>query len=133
LGGDTIESAGKNAYIATFVDRKTKLLLAKILPDKTAAALNKAAIRAFKPIPAPMRNTLTLDNGKEFAVHKSLSRDLALDIYFAHPYHSGERGLNEHINGLIGSTCLKRHRLMGSRKNSLTNSLIKSTIGHARL
>jgi IS30 family transposase len=65
--GDTIESAGKNAYIATFVDRKTKLLQAKILPDKTAAALNHAAIRAFKPIPAQMRKTLTLDNGKEFA------------------------------------------------------------------
>jgi hypothetical protein len=72
--GDTIESAGKNAYIATFVDRKTKLLLAKIMPDKTAAALNKAAVRAFKPIPAPMRNTLTPDNGKECAAHKALSQ-----------------------------------------------------------
>jgi IS30 family transposase len=70
--GDTIESAGKNAYIATFVDRKTKLLLAQIMPDKTAATLNKAAVRAFKPVPAPMRNTLTLDNGKEFAAHKEL-------------------------------------------------------------
>jgi IS30 family transposase len=63
---DTIESAGKNAYIAVFVDRKTKLLPATIMPDKTAAALNRAAVRAFKPIPAPMRNTLTLDNGKLF-------------------------------------------------------------------
>jgi IS30 family transposase len=95
--GDTIESTGKNAYIATFVDRKTKLLLAKMMPDKTAATLNKAALRAFKPIPAPRRNTLTLDNGKEFAAHKSLSQALALDIYFAHPYH----WLNGHTNGLI--------------------------------
>jgi IS30 family transposase len=99
--GDTVESAGKSAYIATFVDRKTKLLLAKLMPDKTAATLNKAAIRAFKSIPAQMRNTLTLDNGKEFAAHKSLSEALGLDIYFAHPYHSWERGLNEHTNGLI--------------------------------
>jgi IS30 family transposase len=99
--GDTIESAGKNAYIATFVDRKTKLLLAKILPDKTAAALNQAAIRAFKPIPAQIRKTLTLDNGKEFAMHKSLSQALVLDIYFAPPYQSWEWGLNEHTNGLI--------------------------------
>jgi IS30 family transposase len=99
--GDTIESAGKNAYIATFVDRKTKLLLAEIMPDKSAATLNRAAVRAFKPIAAPMRNTLTLDNGKEFAAHKSLSQALGIDIYFAHPYHSWERGLNEHTNGLI--------------------------------
>jgi IS30 family transposase len=98
--GDAIESAGKNACIAAFVDRKTKLLPAKIMPDK-AAALNGAAIRAFKPIPAQMRNTPTLDNGKEFAAHKSLSQALAPDIYFAHPYHSWERGFNEHTNGLI--------------------------------
>jgi IS30 family transposase len=86
--GDTIESAGKNAYVATFVDRKTILLLAKIMPDKTATILNKAAIRALKPISASMRNTLTLDNGKEFTAHKSLSQALGLDIYFAHLYHS---------------------------------------------
>jgi IS30 family transposase len=48
-----------------------------------------------------MRNTLTLENGKEFAVHKSLSHALGIDIYFALPYHSWERGLNEHTNGLI--------------------------------
>jgi IS30 family transposase len=99
--GDTIESAGKSAYVATFVDRKTKFLPAKVMPDKTAAALNRAAVRAFKPIPGGMRNTLTLDNGKEFAAHKSLSQALGLDIYFAHPYRSWERGLNEHTNGLI--------------------------------
>jgi IS30 family transposase len=57
------------------------------MPDKTAAALNKAALRAFMPIPAPMRNPLTLDNGKEFSAHKSLSHALGLDIYFTHPYH----------------------------------------------
>jgi IS30 family transposase len=99
--GDTIESAGKNAYIATFVDRKTKFLLAKVMPDKRAASLNHAAVRAFEPIPAQLRNTLTVDNGKEFAAHKSLSQALGIDIFFAHPYHSWERGLNEHTNGLI--------------------------------
>jgi IS30 family transposase len=99
--GDAIESVGKSGSIATFVDRKTKLLLTKLMPDKTAAALNRAAVRAFKPIPEGMRNTLTLDNGKEFAAHKSLSQALGLDIYFAHPCHSWERGLNEHTNGLI--------------------------------
>jgi IS30 family transposase len=99
--GDTAESAGKNAYIATFVDRKTKFLLAKIMPDKTAATLNKAAVRAFRGIPTEARNTLTVDNGKEFAAHAGLSQALSIDIFFAHPYHSWERGLNEHTNGLI--------------------------------
>jgi IS30 family transposase len=99
--GDTIESTGKNAYIAAFAGRKAKLLPAKNMPDKRAAALNKAALRAFKPIPAPMRNTLTLDNGKKFAAHKALSQALAMDIYFARPYPLWEQGLNEHTNGLM--------------------------------
>ena len=95
--GATIESAGKSAYRAAFVDRKTKLLLA----NKTADTLNKAAVRAFRGIPAEARNTLTVDTGKEFAAHACLSQALSLDIFFAHPYHSWERGLNEHTNGLI--------------------------------
>jgi IS30 family transposase len=99
--GDTIESAGKNASIAAFAGLNTKVLLANIMPDKTAAGLNKAAIRAFKPIPAPLRNTLTVDNGKEFAAYKDLSQALGIDIYFSHPYHSWKRGLTEHTNGLI--------------------------------
>jgi IS30 family transposase len=48
-----------------------------------------------------MRNTLTVDNGKEFSAHKSLAQTLEIDIYFAHAYHSWEWGLNEHTNGLI--------------------------------
>jgi IS30 family transposase len=44
--------------------------LAKLMPDKRVVTLNEAAVHAFKPIPAGMRNTLTLDNGKEFAPHK---------------------------------------------------------------
>ncbi|MDR2796747.1 MAG: hypothetical protein LBB80_00190 [Treponema sp.] len=58
----------------------------------TTRALNQAVIRAFKPIPGQMRNTLRLDNGKE--APKSLPQ--AQDLYFAHPYHPGEPGLNKH-------------------------------------
>jgi IS30 family transposase len=50
--GDTIESAGKNACIATFADRKTKLLLARLMPDKTAASLNKAVAGTFGLVPS---------------------------------------------------------------------------------
>jgi IS30 family transposase len=69
--------------------------------DKTALALNKAAIRVFRPVPQELRNTLTRDKGKEFAAHRALSQALSIDLYFAHPYHWWEWGLNEHTNGLI--------------------------------
>ena len=45
--------------------------------------------------------TLTADNGKEFAGHREVSAALAADFYLATPYHSWERGLNEHTNGLV--------------------------------
>jgi IS30 family transposase len=92
-GGDTVESAGKSAYIATFVDRKTKFLLAKIMPDKRADTLNKAAVRAFRGIPAGARNTLTLDNGKEFAGHRRLSEALAIDFFLRIPIIRGSGAL----------------------------------------
>ena len=46
-------------------------------------------------------HTLTYDNGKEFAYHQTISKELNAQGYFAHPYHSWERGLNENTNGLI--------------------------------
>ncbi|MFT7288939.1 MAG: IS30 family transposase, partial [Halieaceae bacterium] len=46
-------------------------------------------------------HTITFDNGKEFAYHAQIKKALGADNYFAHPYHSWERGLNENHNGLI--------------------------------
>ena len=48
-----------------------------------------------------MLHTITSDNGKEFAEHKAIAEALVVDYYFAHPYHSWERGANENMNGLI--------------------------------
>ena len=45
--------------------------------------------------------TITADNGKEFADHVRVAEKLGADFYFAKPYHSWERGLNEHTNGLV--------------------------------
>ena len=46
-------------------------------------------------------DTLTVDNGKEFALHQQITGELEAQVYFTHPYRSWERGLNENINGLI--------------------------------
>jgi IS30 family transposase len=46
-------------------------------------------------------NTITFDNGTEFAGHAQIAKKLKAEIYFARPYKSCDRGLNEHTNGLI--------------------------------
>jgi IS30 family transposase len=44
---------------------------------------------------------MTFDNGREFCGHQELAQKLGLRAFFANPYHSWERGLNEHTNGLL--------------------------------
>ena len=54
------------------------------------------------------RQTLTVDNGREFTRHKQIARLLGLEVYFAHPYSSWERGTNENTNGLLRQYLPKR-------------------------
>ena len=99
--GDTVEGGGKKGYVGTFVDRKSKFLVAFPLRRKTAAKLVQGVRRSFATIPANRKRTATLDNGKEFARHEAIATAMGAKVFFAHPYHSWERGLNEHTNGLL--------------------------------
>ena len=47
------------------------------------------------------RRTLTLDNESEMSNYEAMEQQNQLQIYFAHPYHSWERGSNENTNGLL--------------------------------
>ena len=69
----------------------------------TAAILAPFAglVRAFQRHGDLPRETMTADNGKEFAAFGVLERKLGLDVYFARAYHAWERGLNEQTNGLL--------------------------------
>ena len=97
---DTVIGKNHHQGIVTIVDRHSKFTLMKKVPSKHAHEVTKATLELMKPI---KQHTLTItsDNGKEFAYHKQISKALETDFYFAHPYRSCERGLNEHTNGLI--------------------------------
>jgi IS30 family transposase len=41
-------------------------------------------------------HTITADNGKEFAKHQEIAKELDISFYFCKPYHSWECGANEH-------------------------------------
>ena len=86
--------------ILTHVDRKSKYTKLAILPDKSAASVQKACDASLLSI-AHKIETITYDNGKEFAGHAQIAAKLGAQIYFAKPYHAWERGLNEHTNGLV--------------------------------
>ena len=98
---DTVEGARHASYVVTCVERRSRYLLARKMPDKRAATLNAALGRALARVPTHQRHTLTVDNGKEFAGFKRLQARHGIDVYFAHPYSAWERGLNENTNGLL--------------------------------
>jgi IS30 family transposase len=97
---DTVIGKDHRGALVTAVDRKSKFTLIKQVPSKHARIVTHALIEMLEPI-KPIIKTITSDNGKEFAYHKEVSEILDTDFYFANPYHSWERGLNEHTNGLI--------------------------------
>jgi IS30 family transposase len=99
--GDSVAGTAQSGAIATFVERKSGYLLAALLPDKGARSFEAAAQRCFAAIPNQYRKTLTLDNGIEMSNYEAIEQQNQLQVYFAHPYHSWERGSNENTNGLL--------------------------------
>jgi IS30 family transposase len=99
--GDTVVGKGHSGCIATFVERKSGYLKAVKLERGTAEAFAAAAESSFCNVPPRYRRTLTLDNGSEMSNYEQIERQNQLQIYFAQPYHSWERGTNENTNGLL--------------------------------
>jgi IS30 family transposase len=98
--GDTIMGKNRKSALLTLVERKTLYTVIVRLDGKNAEQLAEAAIKTMSAYRAQMK-TITLDNGLEFARHETIAESLGVDIYFAHPYASWERGINENTNGLI--------------------------------
>ena len=84
----------------SLTERKTKICLIYKVERKTADLVSKAMSKLLLPL-KDIVYTITSDNGKEFALHEETAKTLETDFYFAHPYASYERGLNENTNGLI--------------------------------
>lgn len=97
---DTVIGSRHRGALVTSVDRGSKYMVLERIDVKTAAAVTEALRQRMGPFRDRV-HTLTADNGKEFAGHQAVSEALTADFYFATPYHSWERGLNEHTNGLV--------------------------------
>ena len=97
---DTVIGKGHSGALVTIVERVTKLTVSSRVNSKSAADVTQATIALLKPF-EDVVHTITADNGKEFAYHEEISKALSTEVYFAHPYSSWERGLNENTNGLL--------------------------------
>jgi IS30 family transposase len=97
---DTVIGAHHKGVLVTAVDRASKYTVIEIVANKTSELVTAALIKRLSAFDGKVL-TITADNGKEFAEHEKITEALGATVYFAKPYHSYERGLNEHTNGLI--------------------------------
>lgn len=98
--GDTMIGKNHKGAFVTLDERKSKLRLAMQVKNKKARGVTDAILRLLEPV-KDFVNTITFDNGKEFAFHEEVASDIGCDTYFAKPYHSWQRGQNENANGLL--------------------------------
>ena len=97
---DTVIGRPGGPVLVTMVERYSRYTLISLAASKEACEVGAAILEAMGRHRDKVLTT-TYDNGKEFALHELLGEILGADAYFAHPYHSWERGLNENTNGLI--------------------------------
>lgn len=97
---DTVLGKQGTGVLVTLAERKSRLYLVKRVQSKRAEVVRDTIIEMLMPY-AEHVHTITFDNGGEFAGHKAIEAALGAKTYFAHPYSSWERGLNENFNGLL--------------------------------
>lgn len=100
--GDTVIGSGpQGGALMTLVERKSQYTLVAPVASKSAPEVTRAILERADTLDRGLFKTLTFDNGKEFSHHEKLATALGVSVYFARPYHSWERGLNENTNGLL--------------------------------
>ena len=132
---DTIVGARHKGGILSVVERKSKLTRLRKLATKGAAEMKDNAILLLAPLAAKV-HTITVDNGKEFCEHELIAAGLNARLYFAHPYSSWERGLNENTNGLVRQYFPKKYEFARitnqdlQQVEDLLNNRPRKTLGY---
>ena len=99
--GDLIKGAGNKSAVGVLVERSSRMVLLCKMPDASAESALAAFTAKLNLIAAPLRQTLTYDQGKEMAYHQELARRTNIRVYFCDPHSPWQRGSCENTNGLL--------------------------------
>ena len=101
LEGDTIVGRHHKSAVITLVERQSKAIITLKTKGRKASDIEEAINKWLSQFPKNLFKSITFDCGKEFSNWKSISNQHDIDIFFADPGCPGQRGLNEHSNGLL--------------------------------
>jgi IS30 family transposase len=99
--GDFIVGAGNQSSVGVLVERTSRLVLLAKMDDATTASALAGFAAKLNSIAAPLRQSLTYDQGKEMTRHQDLSAATGVKVYFADPHSPWQRGTCENTNGLL--------------------------------
>ena len=122
--GDTVIGKGHQGVLVTLTERKSRYALAAQLDSRHSSKMTQAII-ALLGSHKHQCKTLTFDNGKEFAEHEFIAKCLDAKVYFAHPYCSWERGLNENHNGLLRQYFPKKTNLLKVNQDEVNEAVYR--------
>ena len=108
-GDLVVGKQGTKTVLFTLTERMTRQEIIIKLPNKETATIAKALDkleRKYRTKFYQMFKSITFDNGVEFMGYKGLEKSCLrkkkrTEVYYAHPYCSGERGTNENNNRMI--------------------------------
>lgn len=119
--GDLMIGVGQKSAIGTLVERKARFTYIIKLKNRRSATVVEGFSKELNNLDSMFIKTMTYDNGMEMAKHKLLTKKTGVQVYFAHPYSSWERGTNENTNGLI-----RRYFPKGTDFNKVTEEQLKN-------
>ena len=99
--GDFIKGAGNRSSVGVLVERTSRLVLLARMDDATAASALAGFSAKLNSIAAPLRQSLTYDQGREMARHADLSARTGVKVYFCDPHSPWQRACCENTNGLL--------------------------------
>ena len=98
---DLIKGAFNRSAVGTLVERTTRLVILARTPDASAASALAGFTEALNRVAAPLRQTMTYEQGREMSRHRELTAHTGVAIYFCDPHSPWQRGSNENTNGLL--------------------------------
>jgi transposase, IS30 family len=99
--GDFIKGAGNKSSVGVLVERTSRLVLLARMADATAESALAGFTVKLNSIAAPMRQSLTYDQGREMARHRELAAATGVRVYFCDPHSPWQRAGCENTNGLL--------------------------------